>query len=158
MIFNQIEQLITIVCIACVIVMLAMAIDLAAGLYKAKQRGEIRTSWGLKRTISKFIMYEGCMLIAAGVDVLLHLANLAALFHLTPIIGLPVVTCLVGVFLCIIEFVSIREKSDTKELKEQKKAAELLVNLLANKNVGKAIEAALSANSDNPINKEMGEE
>lgn len=154
MIIEQLSNLITIVCIACVIVMLAMAIDLAAGLYKAKQRGEIRTSWGLKRTISKFIMYEGSMLIAAGVDVLLHLANLAALFHLTPIIGLPVVTCLVGVFLCVIEFLSIREKSDTKELKEQQKAAELLSQLLKNKELGKALGAAFSANSG----KEEGDE
>ena len=90
-------------------------------------------------------MYEGCMLIAAGVDVLLHLANLAALFHLTPIIGLPVVTCLVGVFLCIIEFLSIREKSDTKELKEQQKAAELLVKLLDNKSLGEAVKSAIDA-------------
>ena len=34
-----------IIVIACFIVLLAMAIDLASGLAKAKVRGEIRSSW-----------------------------------------------------------------------------------------------------------------
>ena len=48
---------------ACLIVLVAMIIDLCAGLRKAKLRGEYRSSRGLKLTLSKFIMYEGGMII-----------------------------------------------------------------------------------------------
>ena len=35
-----------------VAVLIAMMIDLGSGLYKAKQRGELRTSEALRRTLS----------------------------------------------------------------------------------------------------------
>ena len=41
------------------LVLMAMIIDLGSGLYKAKQRGELRSSEALKRTLTKFISYEG---------------------------------------------------------------------------------------------------
>ena len=69
------ENMFLIIVVACVIVFVAMIIDLASGLNKAKQRGEVRSSYGLSRSLSKFIMYEGGMLIAAGVDLLMHLAS-----------------------------------------------------------------------------------
>lgn len=124
--------MLTIVVVACIVVLLAMALDLASGLYKAKIRGEIRSSWGLKRTLTKFITYEGGMLIAAGVDLLMHLSKIPELFGLHTIEGVPVVTCLVGVFLLVVEFISIREKADKKTKKEMADAAELLVKMLDN--------------------------
>lgn len=131
-IFQGAENMLTVVVIACLVVLLAMALDLASGLYKAKIRGEIRSSWGLKRTLSKFIAYEGGMLIAAGVDLLMHLSKLPELFGLHTIEGVPVITCLVGVFLLVVEFISIREKADKKTKKEMADAAELLVKMLDN--------------------------
>ncbi len=59
----EIPPMLTVIVIACVLVLGAMCIDLVSGLYKAKQRGEIRSSWGLKRTLTKFITYEGSMLM-----------------------------------------------------------------------------------------------
>lgn len=124
--------MLTIVVVACIVVLLAMALDLASGLYKAKIRGEIRSSWGLKRTLTKFITYEGGILIAAGVDLLMHLSKIPELFGLHTIEGVPVITCLVGVFLLVVEFISIREKADKKTKKEMADAAELLVKMLDN--------------------------
>lgn len=124
--------MLSIVVIACIVVLFAMMLDLASGLYKAKIRGEIRSSWGLKRTLSKFIAYEGGMLIAAGVDLLMHLSKIPELFGLHTIQGIPVITCLVGVFLLVVEFISIREKADKKTKKEMADAAELLVKMLDN--------------------------
>lgn len=122
-----------VVVIACIIVFFAMMIDLASGLYKAKQRHEVRSSWGLKRTLSKFIMYEGGMMIASGVDVLIYFSRLFELFHLTPIVGIPVVTCLIGIFLLVVEFMSIREKADKKTKKDFSEAGELITKLLESK-------------------------
>lgn len=116
----------TIVVLACVIVLGAMCIDLVSGLYKAKQRNEIRSSWGLKRTLNKFILYEGGMMIAAGVDCLIHLSHLLRLFNLESIHGIPVITCLVGVFLLIVEFISVREAADAKTKTELSRAGDAL--------------------------------
>lgn len=135
--------------IACVIVFFAMMIDLASGLNKAKQRGEIRSSWGLKRTLSKFIMYEGGMMIAFGVDALLYFSKLFELFHLSVIVGVPVVTCLIGIFLLVVEFMSIREKSDKKTKKDFSEAGEALAKLIESKTFKDAFVMAMNANKEN---------
>lgn len=136
-------NMLTIVVVAMVIVLFAMMLDLASGLYKAKLRGEIRSSWGLKRTLSKFITYEGGMLIASGVDMLMHLSRLIDLVGLDTIHGVPVITCLVGVFLCVVEFISIREKADRKTKKELSDAADLLSKLLSNDNFKDVLKTAI---------------
>ena len=46
-IFIGTGPMISIVVAACIVVFLAMIIDLGSGLMKAKQRHEIRSSWGL---------------------------------------------------------------------------------------------------------------
>lgn len=142
-IFAGADDMLLIVVVSCVVVLLAMMLDLASGLYKAKLRGEIRSSWGLKRTLSKFIAYEGGMLIAAGVDLLMHMSQLAQLFGLEAIYGIPVITCLVGVFLLIVEFISIREKADKKTKKEMEDAAVLVSKMLANDNFKDVFRIAL---------------
>lgn len=155
------KEMTVLVVIACVIVFVAMMIDLASGLYKAKQRHEIRSSWGLKRTLSKFIMYEGGMLIAFGVDMLIYFSRLFELFHLTPIVGIPVMTCLVGIFLLIVEFMSIREKSDKKTKKDFSEAGEIITKLLESKTFKdafvKAIEVqqAQAQSQSEPLNDEV---
>lgn len=148
-VFNGAANMLTIVVVACVVVLFAMMLDLASGLYKAKLRGEIRSSWGLKRTLSKFIAYEGGMLIAAGVDLLMHLSRLVDLFGLDAIYGVPVVTCLVGVFLLVVEFISIREKADKKTKKELSDAADLLSKLLNNDNFKDVLRTAIEQSNNN---------
>lgn len=146
---NIIKEMTVLVVIACIIVFFAMMIDLASGLYKAKQRGEIRSSWGLKRTLSKFIMYEGGMMIAFGVDMLIYFSKLLELFHLTPIVGIPVVSCMVGIFLLVVEFMSIREKSDKKTKKDFSEAGELLSKLLSSNTFKDAVEKAIESQNGN---------
>lgn len=140
---ESIKSMSIVVVMACLIVFVAMMIDLASGLYKAKQRGEIRSSWGLKRTLSKFIMYEGGMLIAFGVDLLIYFSRLIELVGLTTIVGVPVVTCLIGIFLLVVEFMSIRERSDKKTKKDFSEAGELLAKLIESKTFKDAVAAAI---------------
>lgn len=122
----DINSMLSVVAVVMVIVLMAMVIDLLSGINKARQNGKMRTSWGLKRTISKFIMYEGSLLIAAGVDVLMHASHLYDLLHLDAIRGVPFVTCLVGAFLCVVEFMSVHESADTKTKKEWADTARLI--------------------------------
>ena len=123
--------MIGIVVLSMVVVLFSMIIDLISGLMKAKQRNEVRSSYGLKRTLNKFIMYEGGMLIAAGVDLLIHLSHLQELFHLEVIYGIPVVTLLLGIYLLIVEGISVREKADQKIRGEMQKANEIMSKMIS---------------------------
>lgn len=145
-IFIGTESMISIVVAACIVVFLAMIIDLGSGLMKAKQRHEIRSSWGLKRTLNKFIMYEGGMLIAAGVDLLIHFSHLLQLFHLDLIYGIPVMTCLLGIFLLLVEFLSVREKADEKTKTEIARAADAASRLISADDLAEAIAKAIELN------------
>lgn len=147
--WTTIKSMTAIAVMACIIVLVAMLVDLASGLHKAKIRGEIRSSWGLKRSLTKFIMYEGGMLIAFGVDLLIYFSKLFELFHLNVIVGVPVVTCLIGIFLLVVEFMSIREKSDKKTKKDFSEAGELITKLLESKTFKDAFIQAVEAQNKN---------
>ena len=125
--YNDLLKMVVFVMLA---VLLAMVIDLGSGLYKAKQRGELRTSEALRRSLSKFISYEGGLAIAAMVDGLISMADFFGLFGISRLSAVPVVTILVGIFLLVVEFMSVREKADAKTKKQQAAAAELLAKLL----------------------------
>ena len=72
------------------------------------------------------------MMIAAGVDVLVHFAKLYLWFGWgTLIYGLPIVTLLLGVFWCVVEFLSVREKADNKMHSEISRAEKLAKQVLS---------------------------
>ena len=124
------RPMLAIACACALFVMLAMLIDLISGLYKAKLRGELRTSYGLSRSVSKFILYGGSVMIALMVDIMVHYSRLFVLMKLLPIVGVPVITCLVSVFLCVIEFLSIREKAEDKVRKRMDKTLGAIIELI----------------------------
>jgi len=128
--FYGTEEMFAIVVAVCLIVLMAMLIDLAAGLHKAKIRKEVRTSWGLKRTLSKFICYEGGLLIAAGVDVLIHFSHIWDLLGLHALSGLPLITSLVGIFLLVVEFLSVQETASDKSKREYDKVAKVIAKAI----------------------------
>lgn len=146
-ILNGIGNMLLIAVATMLVVFIAMMVDLASGLRKAKIRGELRSSQALKRTFTKFITYEGGMVIALCFDILIHMSRLPQLFGLEVIVGIPVIMCLVGAFLCVVEFISVREKADQKTRKQMSDAAELLNSLLANDNLKEMFRAALEQQS-----------
>jgi hypothetical protein len=146
-ILNGIGNMLLIAVATMLIVFIAMMVDLASGLRKAKIRGELRSSQALKRTFTKFITYEGGMVIALCFDILIHMSRLPQLFGLEVIVGIPVIMCLGGAFLCVVEFISVREKADQKTRKQMSDAAELLNSLLANDNLKEMFRAALEQQS-----------
>lgn len=109
------------------IVVLAMAIDLASGLYKASIRGEKKTSFGLQRTTMKTITYLGSILICYGIDVLVHMGKLWQAIGWGWLMGVPVFAIIIGVFNCVVELVSVREKADSKA---DKKAWKSLMGII----------------------------
>lgn len=141
--FVDTGNMISIVVIACLIVLGAMIIDLVSGLQKARQRGEFRSSWGLKRTLTKFITYEGGMLIAAGVDLLMHFCHIMELFHLSTLAGVPIVTCMLGIFLLVVEFISVKEKADQKTRTEFARVGEIAANMVNKDELVEALTKAI---------------
>lgn len=142
-VFQGIGTMLGIIVLACLIVLFAMIIDLVSGLYKAKQRKEIRSSWGLKRTLTKFITYEGGMMIAAGVDILMFLCHLPDIIHVEVIKGVPVITCLLGIFLLIVEFISLREKADEKTKTEMSRVERLAEKVMNKEEFVEALKQAI---------------
>ena len=116
--------------IIAVIVFIAMMIDLAAGLYKAKVRGDARRSEALKRTGYKFLIYEGGIMIASMVDLMIHMGKMYLIFGWEMAWGIPFVTIMMGIFWCVVEFLSVREKADEKIHSDISKAEKLAAQIL----------------------------
>jgi uncharacterized membrane protein len=116
--------------IVAIIVFVAMMVDLGAGLYKASLRGDARRSEALKRTGFKFCLYHGSILIAAGIDLLIHLSKLYMWFGWNIVYGLPLITIILGIYWCVVEFMSVREKADEKTHSDMAKAEKMAKALL----------------------------
>ena len=113
-----------------IIVLGAMAVDLGSGLYKAYLRGDARRSEALKRTGMKFILYEGSIIIAAGIDAMIHMAKVPQWFGWELVYNIPMVTIIIGIFWCWVEFMSVREKADEKTHSDIAKAEKMAAAIL----------------------------
>ena len=129
-ILNNMHYMILVIAIVAVIVFLAMMVDLAAGLYKAHLRGDARRSEALKRTGYKFCLYEGSVLIAAGIDACIHIAKMFLWFGWDMVYGIPLITLGMGIFWCVVEFLSVREKADEKTHSDIAKAEKLAAQMI----------------------------
>lgn len=98
--------------IAMIAVLVAMSVDLVSGVRKAKMCGEARTSYGLSRTLTKFLIYEGILLIAQCIDTLLHFG-----LHnfIDQAYNIPCVVILMAIVLCGVELWSVYEKAEDKQ-------------------------------------------
>lgn len=104
------------------IVLLAIAIDLVAGLRKARQSGELHTSYGFRRTVTKAVQYYGLLCFALMFDILSSLIS-----------PMPYVTMLASVFLVFIEAKSVFEKAQEKDRRKVNESLRDLIILIENK-------------------------
>lgn len=124
------KMMMMVVSVVSLIVLFAMIIDLAAGLYKAHLRGDASRSEALKRTGYKFCLYQGTILIASGIDMLVHLSKLYLWFGWDLVYNLPLVTIALGIFWCFVEALSVKEKADEKTHSDIAKAERMAKALL----------------------------
>ena len=133
-----------------IVVLVAMMIDLASGWQKAKQRDEAHNSYALSRTLNKFLLYEGGVIIALGIDLLLHLAHFWSLLGVDLLASVPVVAILIGIYLCVVEWLSLREKADEKQRKHFAQVDSAAVKLLSKDELVEALaQAIVNANLKN---------
>lgn len=104
------------------LVAIAIVIDLFSGVRKARERGEMRTSYGFKQTVNKVVLYYAFMLFALMFDCI------GMFFY-----PLPVVTFVCAAFLIFIEGKSVFEKAHDKDKRKFTKSVEELTILLENR-------------------------
>lgn len=101
--------------------------DLRAGIRKAKQRGEYKSSKKMRRTIEKMTTYYNIMLAVSLVDALLVFA--LALMRVN-IPRIPYMTFVGGILIGIIEIKSIYEKAEDKQKADIQDALAILSQIL----------------------------
>lgn len=132
--FDNTQIMMMIAVMVQIIVFVAMVVDLGSGMYKAWYRKEKWKSDVLKRTGFKFVLYEGALLIATCVDLLIHFSKLYMWWGWDLVYGLPLITIGVGIYWCVVEYLSVREKADEKTHSDMAKA-ERIIKTIANKEV-----------------------
>jgi len=120
--YQAFETKLAIVAIMWFMVTVSMALDLISGYRKAKERGEARTSYGLRRTVTKAVLYYALMLFAFMFDCI------GTFFY-----PLPYVTFIAAAFLIFIEGRSILEKAHDKDKRKLNKSLEELSIILDNR-------------------------
>lgn len=115
------------------IVLVAIIIDLISGLRKANQLGEIHTSYGFRRTVTKAVQYYGLMCFALMFDILSSL-----------VFPMPYFSMLASFFLVFIEAKSVFEKAQDKDRRKAHESAKLLIKLFKSReNIAEGIEEIL---------------
>lgn len=112
-------QQIFIVCILLsseyVLVLLAVLADLVSGCRKAKKRGELRSSYGFRKTVDKLGRYYLPLFALTVVDIMQMVAVwYLNTFHDFHIPLLPIMTLIGAIGIGIIEIKSILEKAEDK--------------------------------------------
>lgn len=136
--------------LASAIVFIAMVADCIAGVHKAKLRGEERNSHRLSRSINKFLIYEGTMIICVCADTLIHFVW--AMLSEDTFYFVPIVCCLIGILLCAVEFMSIREKADEKTRRRLDQSAEIMAKTLDKDALREIITEAIKQSTKNKSN------
>lgn len=108
--------------------------DLCSGVRKAKQRGEMRSSYGYRKTINKIARYYNALLALTIMDCM----QMGCLWYLhnyyeckLPIF--PFVTLMGALGIGFIEIKSIYEKAEDKIKNEYQEAGILVAKLVQNK-------------------------
>ena len=156
-----INQLI-IVLLCYMVDIVAILVDLRAGIKKAKQRGEYRSSTGYRRTIEKATKYFNFLIFGLLFDTL----QITVCYLLHNQVGsnlpnIPFVTILFAVGILIIEVKSVYEKAENKtknEIKDAAKTAQEVIKIIKQEglldNIGEKTQEPEKNEQDKKIKKD----
>lgn len=108
--------------------------DLWSGVRKARARGEVRSSFGYKKTIDKIARYYNAMIALSVIDAM----QMGGIWYLTCYYGwsipiFPVVSLLGALGISLVELKSIYEKADEKVRGDYKEVAALAAEIAKHK-------------------------
>lgn len=123
------------------LVLFAVLADLWSGIRKARQRHEVCSSYGLRRTVDKLCRYYNIMLILTIIDAM----QIFGVWYLDTYYGykipvMPIITVIGALGLGFIELKSIYEKAEDKEIR---KLTNLIGAVMSNKDDAKATTEAI---------------
>lgn len=119
-VYEHLMMHIVLISVAVTAMLGAMVVDFMFGIYKAKQRGEARTSTGYKKTAAKAQKYFSPFMVLVFIDIIGSI-----------VIPFPVFSMLWAAYCVFCEFKSVREKSWQKD--ELRKAERTISIILENK-------------------------
>lgn len=119
--------------------------DLWSGVRKARRRGEVRSSFGYKKTIDKIARYYNAMIALTVIDMM----QISGIWYLTHYYGwsvpiFPLVTLIGAIGISLVELKSIYEKADEKVRGDYKEVAALAVEIAKHKTDADEMTKALS--------------
>lgn len=116
-----------------IITFLAIMVDLATGLRKAKINSQLHTSEAYRRTITKITIYEGGVILCFMGDIMLHFMfivfNKTGWFSFVMPEGFAAFTLFFGMYVVSVEFMSVCENADKKFIKQAKNLTKLVKNI-----------------------------
>lgn len=126
------------------LVLVLIGADLWSGIRKAKKRGEVRSSYGFKRTVNKIAMYYNALLALTVVDCM----QMSSVWYLNNyyehhIFMFPLITLVGAIGIGIVEIKSIYEKAEDKVKDDYGRAASLAIEIAKNKTNPKEIAEAI---------------
>lgn len=142
----SLRLLLALTALSMLLTMVAMGVDLAFGWRKAKELGDAHTSYAFSRTITKFMLYEGSIIVGACVDVMLHF-SLPEL-GLMDAYNVPLSAFFVAIVLCCTEIWSMREKADEKTRNRVNQAATMLVKAIGKDELARLIAASVKKDDE----------
>lgn len=126
--------------IVMIAVVVAMAVDFVSGWRKAKIRGDDHTSYAASRSLTKFLIYEGILIIGVCIDTMIHFVWF--MFMESNYI-VPLMSIAWGIILCVVEGWSVKEKADKKARKRMDEAATDLAKVLDKETVLELLRAQM---------------
>lgn len=133
----ELREMLALVVLAMVLVIVAMGVDLMFGWRKAKERGDAHTSYAFSRTINKFALYEGVLIIGACIDTMIHFAW--PVFSEGTVYYVPFVVFFLAIVLCGVELWSMREKADQKTRNRANDVVATLAKAIGRENLVKIL-------------------
>ena len=138
-------QAVWLLCLYVATLMLVLC-DLWSGVRKAKLRGEYRSSFGFRKTVTKLTSYYNLQCVLTIVDVLCALVIINGDYSLALF---PYFTLLGVFFVAFIEIKSIYEKADKKQKTRTEDALNTRIKIVHNKDdIAKVLEALKSNNHE----------
>jgi len=120
----------SVVCIAWIMVIIAILIDLYFGVKKAKELGEATHSEGFRRTINKATYYFALMGFAFLFDIF---DVVTPYFFPHPLGSVPFVSIFVALGLVFTEAKSVREKAEDKARRRTDESFRKMLELMQNR-------------------------
>lgn len=134
--------------LACIVVFVAIFVDLISGYKKAKFVGEPIESEKLRRTSLKLLLNGGLCLIASMIDLLLYFGHLWPLLHLELLRSVPVITFGVALWVSFVQWVSVKEKAEDKAERKSAKLAKAVMQSITQEQVAALISKLQKGGND----------